>query len=338
MKRRKFTSSLITGSVAPLFLSIPNHKKRKRVRRIKPPALKKGDTVGLIAPASAIKPGQLKTATRQLEAMGFKIKLGKYVNASHGNFAGTDQDRIDDFNGMLKDDEVKGIWCIRGGYGMARMLPNLSKNLLLKYPKLIIGYSDVTALHNYASLHGLVTIHGQVAGANFTSNVLTNLESILFGNITGKTIQPFKGALHYTITGGKASGKLTGGNLSLLSAAAGTPYIDSFKNKIVFIEDIGEKPYRIDRMLTQLIQSTDLSKANGIILGEFADCENDESDLKSFNLKQTLIDCLKPLSIPTCYGIPFGHVDQNLALPMLIEATMDADNITLRYDEEAVSV
>ena len=180
-----------------------------------------------------------------------------------------------------------------------------------------------------------MTIHGQIAGAAFTDEVRNNLIKIISGKISGSTLKPFEGDEAYTITQGKASGLLTGGNLSLLSAIVGTPHLDSFKNKIVFIEDVGEKPYRMDRMLTQLIHGSDLCKANGIIIGQCADCEKDADD-KSWTLREVLEDRLKPLNIPTCYGLPFGHVDQNMAMPLLINVSIDATKITMTYEEEAV--
>ncbi len=335
MERRKFTRSLVVGAMTPLLASAPQHKRRKKVKRIKAKALKPGSTVGLIAPASAIKPGQMEMSLKQLNAMGFQVKVGKYAEAENGFLAGDDADRIWDIHNMLMDDEVAGIWCIRGGYGMSRIVPQLNKKLLIKHPKLIIGYSDVTILHQLAATQGLMTIHGQIAGDEFTNEVMDNMKAVITGNLTGRTIRPMDDNDHYTIRGGQAKGQLTGGNLSLLSALAGTPYLDSFKNKVVFIEDLGEKPYRVDRMLTQLIQASDLSKARAIILGVFADCEKDEDD-KSWTLREVLEDRLQPLGMPVCYGIPFGHVEQNLAMPTLLEVSIDADRISLTYEEEAV--
>ena len=337
MNRRKFTSSVVMAASTPFLVNLPSSQKRKKAKRIKPPALKKGDLVGLIAPASAIKPGQLDRAIAQVEQMGFRVKLGKYAEARYGDFAGNDMERLEDLNNMLSDDNINAIWCIRGGYGLGRMMPMLKKKYLLNRPKLIIGYSDVTALNQYAATIGLVTVHGQVAGDVMTPEVKENMGKVVFGKLSGEIIKPLPDSEQYTIIKGKVSGQLTGGNLSLLSAAAGTPYLDSFKNKIVFIEDLGERPYRIDRMLTQLIQATDLSKAKGIALGAFADCEYSDPNNKAFSLKETLIDQLKPLGIPVCYGIPFGHVDRNLAMPLMINATLDSDQITLQYNEEAVT-
>jgi muramoyltetrapeptide carboxypeptidase len=339
MERRKFTSSLIAGLATPLILSAaPIHKKKRRVKRKKPAALKLGDTIGLIAPASAIKEGQLDTATKQLSSYGYKIKVGQYAESTYGNFAGSDSERLDDLNRMLMDEEIKAIWCIRGGYGMTRMLPQLNKRALIDYHKLIIGYSDVTALHQYAACLGLVTIHGQVAGAEFSKPIWSNLNDVLTGNLTGKVIRSAIPDAGYTINRGTATGQLTGGNLSLLAAMAGTGYLDSFANKIVFIEDIEEKPYSVDRMLTQLLQATDIHKAKGIALGQWADCENNADDKKSWSLRQVIEDRLKPLGIPTCFGLPFGHVDENMAMPLLIEVKLNAEDLTIEYLEEAVEV
>ena len=335
MERRKFTRSVLMTAASPLVFTGTYHKRKKKVKRIKPKALEIGNTIGLIAPASGIKPGQLETAVSQMESLGLKVQLGKYAESQNGFLAGMDHERIWDIHQMLVNDEIDGIWCIRGGYGMSRIVPNLDIKKFIKNPKLIIGYSDVTILNQFAASHGLVTIHGQIAGAEFTPEVAANLKSVIFGNLSGKTIAPKKEDTHYTIRSGIASGELTGGNLSLLSAIAGTPYLDSFRNKIVFIEDIGEKPYRVDRMLTQLIQATDLDKASGIALGVFEDCEMDEGD-KSWTLRQVLEDRLGQLGIPVCYGLPFGHVDQNMTMPLLVRVTLDADEVSMTYEEEAV--
>lgn len=342
MERRKFTTSLLAGLAAPIWLPQKlEHKRVKRVKRVKirkPKALRVGDLIGLWAPASAIKNGQLNTAIKQLESLGFKVRVGKYAEKTVGSFAGSDNERVEDLNRMLADIEVKAIWCIRGGYGLTRMLPSLNKRALIHHHKLIIGYSDVTALHNYMARLGLISIHGQVSGAQFSESIWTNLDKVVSGNLSQTIIQSKNPEIGFTIAGGSVTGRLTGGNLSLLSALAGTPYLDSFANKVVFIEDVGEKPYSVDRMLTQLLQATDLSKANGIALGQWADCENDEDDHKSWTLRQVLEDRLKPLGIPVCFGLPFGHVKENMAMPMLLKVKLDANSRTIEYLEEAVDV
>ena len=336
MERRKFTRSLLLAAASPIALPSPKHKRKKNTRRIKPGVLKPGDTIGLIAPASGIKSGQLDTAKEQLASMGFNVFVGKYARSQNGFLAGSDDERIWDIHQMLENDKIKAIWCIRGGYGLSRIAPMIKKSKIVKNPKIIIGYSDITVLNQIAATHGMVTIHGQLAGAKFTPAVTENLKALLFGYLNGKTIAPEKSSEYYTIYPGRVSGLLTGGNLSLLSALAGTPYIDTFKNKIVFIEDVGEKPYRVDRMLTQLLQATDLAKASGIALGVFADCEKEEDD-KSWTLREVLQDRLGDLGIPVCYGLPFGHVDQNMAMPLLVRMTLDANAISMTYEEEAVA-
>ncbi len=336
MDRRKFTRTLSTGLLTPLWVTAPSHLRKKKVKIIRPPRLNRGDVVGLIAPASGIRDGQLDRAVTQIKEMGYEVKIGRHASDQNGFLAGLDHERIQDFKNMMRDDTVKAVWCIRGGYGLSRIASDLQTKLLFRNPKIIIGYSDVTVLHNVAATFGLATLHAQVAGAAFNEYVKNQLQAILKGQIKGQIIQPKESDVAFTINAGKVSGPLTGGNLSLLAAMAGTPYLDRFKNKIVFIEDVGEKPYRIDRMLTQLIQASDLSKAKGILLGNFADCEKDEKD-NSWTLKEVLYDRLQPLNIPTCYGIPFGHVDDNFAMPMLTKVTMDADAITMTYDEEFVA-
>lgn len=337
MNRRKFTRNIAAGAL--MFPTIPStvadHRRRKKVKIIKPKALRAGDTIGLIAPSSGIKDGQLDRSIAQLQALGLKTVVGEYAEDKNGFLAGTDKQRVKDINAMFFNENIQGIWCIRGGYGLSRIVSDLHKKTITNNPKLLIGYSDVTCLNQYLACQGMVSIHGQVGGAEFTPAVADNLQKVCFGGLEGFTMGTLGCDDPYTIVKGKATGRLTGGNLSLLAALVGTPYLDSFKGKLVFIEDVGEPPYRVDRMLTQLIHGTDLRKACGIILGQWADCEKKEGS-DSFSFREVLMDRLKPLNIPCCYGMSFGHVDQNLAMPLLIKATFDAGERTLTFLEEAV--
>ena len=308
-----------------------------RKKCIHPKPLSAGDTVGLITPSSSITEAKLEKAIANMKTLGLKVKLGKNIKAIHGFLAGTDQQRLDDLHAMFADDEVDGIWCIRGGYGLGRILPDIDYKLIKKNPKIIIGYSDITAL--LIAIHqktGLIGFHGPLASSTFSDYTLKHVKNVL--------MHPKK---HYTIgyanenddiedisyrtkviRHGKARGQLSGGNLTLLSSMAGTKFEWSAKNKLVFIEDIGEKPYRIDRMLTQLLQSADLHKAKGIILGVFEDCQAKEGS-RSLSLMETLEDRLGHLEVPIIYGLSFGHIKNNFTLPVGMEAEMDTEKRTL---------
>lgn len=312
---------------------------------IKPNALSPGDTIGLITPSSSITDEKLEKAISNMKLLGLKVKLGKHIKSINGYLAGTDEQRLEDLHNMFADDEVDGIWCIRGGYGVGRILPKINYKLIKKNPKVLIGYSDITAL--LLAVHqetGLIGFHGPLASSDFTDYSVKHLKGVLMNPQMSYTIghamdsDDSKDKTYHSkvIRIGKAKGELTGGNLTLLAAAIGTNFQPTFKNKLVFIEDIGEKPYRLDRMFTQLLQGTDLHKAAGIILGVFEDCEAKESD-RSLSLMEMFDDRLGHLNMPIIYGLSFGHIKNHMTLPVGIEAEMDTAKRTVRLIEKGVS-
>jgi len=312
-----------------------------RLRR--PATLREGATVALIAPGSPISEEKIAKSLLNLAALGFKVKEGQHWRARNGYLAGTDAERLADLHRAFADPEVEAVWCARGGYGCGRLLPLLDYDLIRRNPKIFIGYSDITALH--LAIHqrtGLVTFHGPVAASDYPENTLAHLKAAIFDKKTPYTLAvpaademlPGEEFRPFVITPGRASGPLMGGNLALLSALSGTPYAPSFRGKIAFIEDIGEQPYRLDRMLTQLLQATDLAKATGITLGVFTDCQPKG---ESLSLPDTLRDRLGSLGIPVAYGFPFGHVAHQATLPYGIRAEMDTERGTLTLLEAAVS-
>jgi muramoyltetrapeptide carboxypeptidase len=358
MNRRQFSTFLWNGlAVAPLVgcgvnrslssTSIGNtiDSANMAPKILKPNRLQVGDTIGVIAPSSALPPHVLIKALSNLEKLGFKLKEGKSIREMRGYLAGTDAQRLEDLHNMFADPTVKGIWCLRGGYGAARLLPDLDFKLIKKNPKVFIGYSDITALHVAISdKTGLVTFHGPVGTSDFNDYTLSHVKNVLMTPIAPYKIELSEENLKKesnlfkteVITAGKAHGRLTGGNLSLLSSAAGTPFaVKSFAGKIVFIEDIDERPYRVDRMLTQLLQSSDLKKAAGIALGVFDGC-NPNKDENSLSLMECFKDRLGNLGIPVIYGLSFGHIGHQFTLPMGIDTELDTDSKTLTFLETAV--
>ncbi len=314
-------------------------------RIIKPKRLKVGDTLGVIAPSSALPEKTVTRAIENLTNLGFKIKLGKNVRAQNGYLAGTDTQRLEDLHWAFSDPDVDAVWCIRGGYGATRLLPNVDFKLIKKNPKIFIGYSDITALHiAIFQKTGLVTFHGPVGTSDYTDftkpnvwNLLTNPTpqyQLINAEINAKNESNlFKTEV---ITAGKCRGQLIGGNLSLLSAMDGTPFaLDNLKGKILFMEDIDERPYRVDRMLTQMLQSHDLSKLAGIALGIFEGC-NPKTDENSLSLMDCLKDRLGNLGIPVIYGLSFGHISNQYTLPVGIEADMDTETGILTLLDSAV--
>ena len=311
---------------------------------IKPKRLSKGDTVAVIAPSSGVETEGFNKALQNMADLGFKTKVGKSARNIKGFLAGTDKERLDDLHQAFADKDVNAIWCVRGGYGAARFLPDLDFDLIKKNPKILIGYSDITALHLAIYQNtGLVTFHGPVAASTYSDYAKKHVVNALMNpsapykielspdNIA-KESNLFKTE---TITKGKCRGKLVGGNLSLLTAMAGTPFgLHDTKGKILFTEDVGEQPYRIDRMLTQLRQSIDMRQLAGIALGVFEDCNPKSNDTQS--LMDVLKDRLGDLGIPVIYGLSFGHIRDQFTLPIGIEAELDTTNAMMTFLESGV--
>jgi muramoyltetrapeptide carboxypeptidase len=344
MKRR----DILKGLAAVPLLASPIFGKVKRARKVKivkPKRLKEGDTVAVIAPASGLSKESFDKALENLESLGLKPKVGKAARGVKGFLAATDKERLDDLHEAFADSEISAVWCVRGGYGAARLLPAIDYDLIRKNPKILIGYSDITALHLAISQNtGLVTFHGPVAASELSDytkkhvvNTLMNLSAPYKIELSefNKT-QESNLYKTETIVSGKCRGRLCGGNLSLLSVLAGTPFaLQNMKGKILFIEDVGEQPYRIDRMLTQLRQSLDLRSLAGIALGIFEDCNPRTKDT------QTLLDVVKDrlgdLGIPVVYGLSFGHIRDQFTLPVGTEAELDTERATLTLLETSVS-
>jgi muramoyltetrapeptide carboxypeptidase len=342
MDRREVLKAITT---LPLAAAAVHGSTPSKMKITKPRQLKRGDTVALVAPSSGVSDAEFNRALQNIENLGLKVKLGKYVRETNGFLAGTDDQRAEDLNRALADEEAAAVWCIRGGYGLTRILPKIDFAAIRKNPKPIIGYSDTTALLLAAhQAIGLVTFHGP-GGSSFQSEYTRkHLTAVLMESAAPHKIElspeyASRNDLLYktqVITPGKAKGRLIGGNLSLITALAGTPFaLREVKGKILFLEDVNERPYRVDRMLVQLAQSVDLRKAAGIALGIFDRCEppNDNS--------QTVIDVVRDLlgglGIPVIYGLSFGHIRDQFTLPLGIEAELDTQKAIVTLLENATS-
>lgn len=326
MQRRTFHAYLASVLGALLFGAsrTPLPKPLIKARR-----LKRGDVIGLVTPGSYISDESLEKAVSNLESLGFRVKPGKYIRARHGFVAGTDKQRLEDLHAMFDDPGVAGIWAARGGYGCSRLLPLLDYSLIRRRAKVLIGYSDITALIQGIHINtGLVAFHGPVASSDMTDyTVRCFTEVVMEGRspliITPAAGQPGKAAYDpYIIKAGRNRGRLAGGNLSLLAALAGTPYALDASDKLVFIEEIGEEPYRIDRMLTQLRQAASIDKASGLAFGIFEGCEPDNPET-SLSLRATLEGQTSGLAIPSDYGHAIGHISNQCTLPVGILAELD---------------
>jgi muramoyltetrapeptide carboxypeptidase len=307
---------------------------------IKPKALKLGDTIGIIAPASPTINENIKAAEDTLIEMGFKVKLGKSPYERYGYLSGTDSTRANDINKMFIDEEIKAIICVRGGYGTPRILDLLDYDAIKNNPKIFVGYSDITALHiAFTQKCNLVTYHGPMLSSDIIKDFSEFSKDKLFKTLMnpeplGKISNPV-GEEIVTINGGIAEGTIIGGNLSLIVATIGTPYEIDVKGKLLFIEEIGEEPYKIDRMLNQLRLSGKLEDASGIILGDFNNCESGKHE-ENLTLSQVIDDHIKPLKKPTIYNLQAGHCDPMVTLPFGVMARLDADKGELTILENSV--
>jgi muramoyltetrapeptide carboxypeptidase len=343
INRRSFIGSGLTSILATNSKSLDTIYKKEI---IKPKALKIGDTIGMVCPAFAANSIQeVEFGVEAFEKMGFKVKLGKHLYDNYGYLAGKDEDRAADINNFFRDPEIDGIIAMHGGWGCARVLPLLDYEMIEKNPKVFMGYSDLTALVNgiYAKT-GLVTFHGPVGSSTFNAfsvdyfkKTVMNGEKTLMINpkIQQDSLVQTKDRT-WTIHNGKANGKLIGGNLTVLTTILGSSYVPDFKGAILFLEDIGENIYRIDRMLTQLALNGILSQISGFVFGKCTDCPPSEGGYGSLTLEEVFLDHIKPLKIPAFSGAMIGHIESKFTVPIGINAKIDADLGTIELLEKAV--
>jgi muramoyltetrapeptide carboxypeptidase len=300
---------------------------------LKPERLQRGDTVGMVAPASPPPdPKTIDHAVAVLEQLGFQAKLAPNARRRCGFLAGSDRERAADLMRMFADRAVKAIFCVRGGHGATRLLPLLDYAAIRRHPKILVGYSDLTAL-NCALLAraNLVTFHGPMLNADFVANGFPRFTRESFFRTLmraepGSVLQGYRAKTVSVLRGGVASGPLIGGNLSLLCALVGTPWQPSFRRRILFIEDINEPPFRFDRMLTHLLNAGLLQQVAGVAVGLNTGCRDPQAG-RAGEYRQSLEDVLKerllPLRVPVVTGLPFGHVRYNATLPLGVKATLD---------------
>ena len=304
----------------------------------------------MVAPSAAPnEPERIRFAIDTVESLGFKVKPGAHLYDRDGYLAGSDAARADDLNTMFADDGVDAIWCVRGGYGASRILPALDYALMRRKPKALIGYSDITALHVAIHRHaGLVTFHGPVAFRAFTPYSLGELKRVLWTGETPVRLggpPPFEraeGRVDWenrvaTLVPGKARGRLLGGNLCLMSHLCGTPYFPDLRGAILFLEDVEEAYYRIDRMLTQIWLSGALAGVAGVAFGKFTNCNPSPFFLQNRPLDDVLAERCRALGVPAISGIMVGHIDDQTTLPLGCQAELDADAGTLTLLEPGVS-
>lgn len=347
MQKREFLKSLglMAGGFSALSFSPPLDKEFAKI--ILPKAIKKGDTVGLISPSAATADRmQFTFAKEALEGLGFQVKFGKNLMNRRGHLAGTDQERADDLNEMFADEEVKAIVSIRGGSGAARILPLIDYKQISKNPKPLLGYSDITALH--CAIHaktGLITFHGPMGSGSWNSFNVEQFQKLFFNReqFTYENVSPetddlvIKANRIQTLKSGVAEGRILGGNLTVLTAISGSDYYPDFKDSILFIEDVGEDPYRMDRMMSTLKLNGTLDQIKGFIFGQCSECDP-SGGYGSLTLDQVLDDYILPLNIPAYTGAMIGHISKQFIVPVGAKVSMDAENGTFKLMESVFEV
>jgi len=312
---------------------------------LKPPRLKAGDTIGLINPAGATFHSEdVIIAEETFAALGLKMKAGEHLMDRYGYLAGTDKARAADVNSMYADPNVDAIITLRGGWGCNRILDLIDYKTIAKNPKIIMGYSDITSLLlAFYAKASLVTFHGPVGistwnkySTDYVKRLLFEGQSFTMTNPTdkGDNLTQVKNRI-LTINGGQARGKLLGGNLSVLTAMVGSDYMPDFKNNILFLEEVGEDIYRVDRMLTQLKLAGILDDISGFVFGKCSSCDSGES-YGSLTLEEVLDDHIRSLGIPAWFGSMIGHIEDKFTIPLGIEAEIDADKGSIKLLEASV--
>ena len=313
---------------------------------LRAPRLRAGDTVALINPSGAVYERQpYEIATESLRALGFKVREAPHLRARYGHFAGTDAQRAGDVNAMFADPSVHGILAMAGGSGGNRILPLIDYAQIRRTPKFLGGYSDLTALINAVQVQtGLVTFHCPMGSSEWNEFSINGLrgaamdaQALTLANPKDRddTLVSRSGRIT-TLQGGMARGPLVGGNLAVLTSMAGSPYYPRFDGAILFLEEVNEYIYRVDRMLSTLKLSGALDRVAGVVLGGFTNCGPGDGNYGTLTLDEVFDDYFKPLRVPVYSGALFGHIKRKFTLPVGLDVEMDADAGTLRYLQPAV--
>ncbi len=302
---------------------------------VRPPRLARGSRVALVAPAGPLgERDDLQRGIELCQALGYDPVPGAHVLDRYGYLAGTDQARLADLNLALRDPAIDAVWCLRGGFGVTRILASVDLDALVRHPKAVIGYSDITAL--LLALHratGVIGFHGPMSRAPLTGFSRSHFERVLGSSEPAGRLgrlAPPAGVLVprapriRAIRGGTSEGPLIGGNLTLLAALAGTRHFPLLDGAILFLEEVGEDLYRVDRMLAQLRMIGALERLAGAIIGQFTDMHRGAGEGGALGFDEVLSTYFAPLGIPVAYGFPFGHVDDQWTLPIGARARLDA--------------
>lgn len=309
---------------------------------LKPLRLKKGDLVGIVSPASPISDhSKIERGVRYLESLGYRVLVGDNTVKTVGYLAGTDSERVADLHSMIRNKSVKAIICVRGGYGTPRLLHLIDYALIARNPKILVGYSDITALELAIWRKSrLITFQGPMLGVDFSDKVDPFTEEMFWRLVTsgatpGMVALPPNPVVK-ALFPGKVKGRLLGGNLALVVSIIGTLYQPDFSGSVLFIEDIGEEPYRVDRMLMQLRHALVFSRVRGVLAGQFTECTPKDLSQPSLTLDEVLAETAQAACVPFLTNLPFGHVDQKMTLPVGLKVSVNVDTGTLEFLEAAV--
>ena len=295
-----------------------------------PTFLRAGDQIHIVSPSGSIQPDYIDGATKLLSSWGLKVTEGKYARTEYGRFAGTKYERAADLQQAFDDPNIKAILCSRGGYGLAQIIDKIDFTTFAKSPKWLIGFSDITILHNAITQLGIASMHGimtkYLAELPEESDQIMSFKNLLFGTPSNFSIKPeAENRL------GHAGGKLIGGNLSVMMGMRSTPFDLDFNNNILFIEDVGEKPYQIDRMMQSLRLGGVLKQISGLVVGQFS--EYDDDPLMMQSVAEIILAAVSEYDYPVCFNFPAGHVDYNLAfiLGEQTELYVEANEVRLTF-------
>ncbi len=302
---------------------------------IKPERLKKGDTIGIISPAGPVNSKKLEKGINYLKSVGFDIKLGRHIYGDMGYLSGTNDQRVSDLHDFFTDNSVKAIFCSRGGYGSLRILNLVDFELIKNNPKIFVGFSDITALENsILAKTGLITFYGPMVASNDNDEIDYSAYNTLLKIITseeGKRKINISAA--NIVRSGYTTGLLVGGCLSVFSSLLGSDYLPDLRNTILFLEDVNEEPYRIDRYFNQLKLNGVFDKINGLILGEFTNCESEDY---STTVDDVINEFGERLDIPVLKNLSFGHIKGKITVPIGVRAAINTKDMFVSFDEDAV--
>lgn len=314
---------------------------------VRPPRLAPGSRIALVAPAGPLlERDDITRAVALCRALGYEPRVAPHAGGHHGYFSGTDDERLDDLNQALRDPEIDAVWCLRGGYGITRILDRVDFAALAGRPRAVIGYSDVTALLAGAGrAAGVVAFHAPTARAEMPSFTRRHFGKVLAAGEPAGVLEPVpqptdvlvpRAGRVVTVRGGVGEGPLAGGNLSLLQCLIGTPFFPDLSGALLVLEDVNEALYRIDRMLAHLRAAGALAGLSGVLVGRFTGLGRHIDD-GSFGLDQVLEHYFAPLGIPVLAGLPIGHIDDQWTIPLGVRARMDAETGTVELLEPAVA-